>query len=200
MDDTVLIGICGRSGSGKSFVSRVFSSFGGRHIDTDAIYHDLLLPRDCRMSECAIAISEEFGGDIVKDNTIDRRRLSEIVFSDPERLSKLNEITHAYILKETVREASECDAPFALIDAPLLFESGFNRACAFTVAVVADDETCIFRICRRDGVSREEAERRLSNQLSRDRLELMCDYTIDNSLRRDVEAQVNKILNDEGLI
>ena len=200
MKDTVLIGLCGRSGSGKSFVSSVFSSFGGYHIDTDAVYHDLLLPREGELSECARAIASEFGDSVVADGTIARRALSNIVFSDRERLLTLNKIAHAYILKETLSVASECGAPFAVIDAPVLFESGFDKLCSFTVCVAADDETCIYRICRRDGVSREDAIRRLSNQIPQETLVSMCDYSIDNSLKRDVVPDVKKILAEEGLL
>ena len=200
MNDTVLIGLCGRSGSGKGYVSSVFSSFGGYHIDTDAVYHDLLLPRNGEMSECTRAIADEFGDDVISNGTVDRGALSSIVFSDRERLETLNGIAHAYILKETRRLVGECGAPFAVVDAPLLIESGFDRLCSFTVCVVADDETCISRICRRDGVSREDALRRLSNQISADELVARCDYSIDNSLGRDVARDVKKILIEKGLI
>ena len=63
--DTILIGICGRSGAGKSFVCSVFASFGGCHIDTDKVYHDLLKPVDGALSPCAASLAEEFGNEII---------------------------------------------------------------------------------------------------------------------------------------
>ena len=198
--DTVLIGICGRSGAGKSYVCSVFSSFGGFHIDTDKVYHKLLEPKRGRLSPCAKSLASEFGEDVLDGLTVDRKALGAIVFSDPEKLHRLNEITHAYILKETVRIAERCGAPFALVDAPVLFESGFDKMCDFTVCVIADDRTCVARIKKRDGVSAAEARRRLAAQLSSEELAAKCDFAIDNSEHTDVTPAVRKILIEKGLI
>lgn len=197
---TVRIGICGRSGSGKSYVSSVFASFGGRHIDTDAVYHDLLAPKDGALSPCAAAIASEFGKVVLKYNTIDRKALGDIVFSDSEKLRKLNTIAHAYIKEEVDRITRRCRKPFVLIDAPVLFESGFDKFCDFTVCVVADEATLIERICRRDGVTKKIAMRRLATQIASSELEEKCDFTVDNSLGRDVTNDVRNILLRKGLV
>ncbi len=200
MKDTVKIGICGRSGSGKSYVCSVFSSFGGLHIDTDKVYHDLLEPRRGRMSACAAKIVSVFGDEVADGTRIDRKRLGAIVFSDPEKLVILNRTVHPYILRKTKKLVAECEKPFALIDAPVLFESGFDRFCDFTVAVVADDETCISRIAKRDGISEEEALKRLSSQISKEELIEKCDFSVNNSAHCDVTPQVKELLSKTGLI
>ena len=200
MKDTVLIGVCGMSGSGKSYVSSVFASLGGHHVDTDKLYHSLLEPLRGKLSPCAAAIAREFGDEVIKDATIDRAALGKIVYSDPDRLLALNRISHKYIKKATLAEVKECDASFALIDAPLLFESGFDKLCDFTVCVCADEDTRIKRIVRRDSISEDDARRRLSNQTPQSDLISMCDYTVDNSYGRDVTEDVKKILFEKGLI
>ena len=200
MKDTVLIGICGRSGSGKSYVCSVFESYGGHHIDTDKVYHKLLEPVRGKMSRCAAAVVEKFGDEVANGESIDRRALAKIVFSDEAALDLLNKTVHPFILKATAREAMRCRSPFALIDAPVLFESGFDKKCAFTVCVAADDATCVKRITERDGVTEEEAALRLSNQIPQERLSSMCDYTVDNSYGKDVAPDVEKILSEKGLI
>ena len=200
MKRPAVIGICGRSGSGKSYVCSVFVSFGGYHIDTDAVYHRLLEPADGELSECASAIAKKFGDDVVRDGAIDRRRLGAIVFSDKKKLSSLNKIAHKFIKTETVRLIRECDSPFVLVDAPLLFESGFNAMCDFTVCVSANEATCIERICRRDGITKAEAKRRLSSQIGSLELKKMCDFSVNNSAGRDVTPDVRKILIKKGLI
>ena len=200
MEDTVLIGVCGMSGSGKSYVSTVFASLGGHHVDTDRIYHALLEPIHGKLSPCAAAIAREFGDEVVKDATIDRAALGKIVYSDPERLVALNRISHKYIKKATLAEVKNCGASFSLIDAPLLFESGFDKLCRFTVCVCADDETRIKRIVRRDNISEDDARRRLANQTPQSDLISKCDFTVDNSYGRDVTEDVKKILLEMGLI
>lgn len=201
MKDTVKIGICGRSGSGKGYVCKLFASYGGLHIDTDAVYHSLLEPKDGEPSECANAIARAFGKRMLKkDGTVDRRRLGKAVFSDREKLDALNALVHPYIINETLKLAEETDAPFALIDAPLLFESGVDSKCNFTVLVRADDESCARRIVKRDGISEDEAKTRLSSQKETASLAERCDYVIDNSIGDDPAEDVKKILSEKGLI
>ncbi len=200
MKNKKLIGLCGRSGSGKSYVCSVFTDFGGLHLDTDKIYHDLLLPVDGELSPCTKEIAENFGfGVISPEKTPDRRRLGEVVFSDGEKLELLNRITHKYILKKTLDTVNASDAPFGVVDAPVLFESGFDKYCDFTVCVTADDEVCTERIMKRDKIDREKALLRLSNQLSREKLRELCDYEIVNGKGADVTERVRYILTETGL-
>ena len=200
MKNTVVIGLCGSSGAGKGYVSSVFSSFGALHIDTDAVYHSLLEPSGDKMSACVKAIRREFGDSVLDGARLDRAALGDIVFSDGEKRAALNRITHAYIKKETLKMIRSTRAPFAVVDAPLLFESGFDKLCDFTVCVTADDETKIERIIRRDGTTRENALRRLASQKSDAELLSLCDHSIDNSRGRDVTEDVAKILDEAGLL
>lgn len=197
---TRIIGLCGRSGSGKGFVARCFERFGGLHIDTDKIYHKLLEPSNSKMSECTKRLSEAFGTDIIgADLKPDRKKLSETVFASKSKLQLLNGITHRFILEEVKRIMETSDAEFSVIDAPLLFESNFDKLCDSTVCVVCSDEKCIERITERDGIDKERALKRLDNQLSADRLIQLCDYTVVNDGLRDVKTQVKRILVDMEL-
>ncbi len=195
-----IIGLCGRSGSGKGYVSGVFAKYGGICLDTDKIYHRLLEPIDSEMSECTQALAGRFGSEIVgSDMQLDRKRLSEIVFSDKEKLEELNKIAHSYILREVEKQLSVSKADFAVIDAPVLFESGFDKICDFTVCTVCSDNTSVKRITERDGIEPDKAVLRLKNQLSADTLTDLCDYTVYNDGDSDVFIQVKNILTDMGL-
>lgn len=196
----VVIGVCGSSGAGKGYVSSVFASFGGYHIDTDRVYHELLEPVRGKLSPCAGAIASEFGGIVVCGVQIDRAALGKIVFADGEKRERLNRIAHAYIKRKTKRLIKNCSAPFAVVDAPLLFESGFDKMCDFTVCVTADDDTKVRRIVKRDGIDEDAARRRLASQIKDAELVGMCDFAIDNSYGRDVTEDVRKILKNKGLI
>ena len=200
MKNTVVIGLCGSSGSGKGYVSSVFSSFGALHIDTDAIYHSLLEPVKGKQSPCVKAVVREFGDFVLDGAELDRKALGDIVFTNTEKREALNRITHEFIKKETLKLIKSTSCLFAVVDAPLLFESSFDKLCDFTVCVTADRETKIERIMKRDGISREAAERRIVSQMTDEELKSLCDLAIDNSRGRDVTEDVARILEEKGLM
>ena len=196
-----IIGLCGGSGSGKSFVCSVFNEYGILSINADRVYHDMISTD----SECARELISVFGTEISADVGIDRAKLREVVFSSRGKLKLLNEITHKHILAETRRlisrisETTDCKA--LIFDAPLLFESGFDKECDVTVCVVADEQTRINRIIERDSISIEDAKARISSQISNNELIKKCDYSIENNssvekLREAVLEIKSKIIDN----
>ena len=196
------VGLCGRSGSGKGYVSSLFARRNIPSIDTDAVYRELVSTPGAASGECLSELRQEFGsGIIAKDGTLDRQALSCIVFAPgcEERLRTLNSITHKYILAKTLSYISvyaKMGKTAVLVDAPVLFESGFDSVCDITVFVSCPDEVGVQRICRRDGISEFEALRRLSAQIPDDTLRKMCTAEIVNDGRpdTDVQAQVDAII------
>ena len=176
-----VIGLCGGSGSGKTTASSVMASLGAAVIDTDRVYREICIPG----SPCVRELASSFGDDILlPDGSLDRTKLGAIVFSDDGARAELNRITHRYIAEETKRLLASYEAEgkaSAVIDAPLLFESGFNAFCDITVGVTADEETRIARITARDGISRERAAARIASQLSDIELRRRCDRIIENN-------------------
>lgn len=174
------IGITGSSGSGKGYVCDILRENGIPCLDTDRVCHDLYKAG----TECSEALAREFGAEILTPDGIDRKKLGAIVFSAEDKLARLNEIAHFYIRKETVDwlgNEEKNGTRVAVIDAPLLFESGFDALCDIKVTVTADRETQISRITERDGISAEAAEARLSNQKPTFFYVEKSDYVIDNS-------------------
>ena len=199
-----VIGLCGGSGSGKGTVAEIFSVFGIPSVDTDRVYHELT----SKKSECLDALVLEFGdGIICEEGSLDRKKLADLVFGDGQaaiKRQRLNGITHKFVLDRTREMLSEFEslgAKAALVDAPLLFESGFDRECDVIIAVVADMDVRIERIMARDGISKNSATLRVKTQLPDDYLKSRADYVINNSGTLDtVEKAVcevaEKILND----
>jgi dephospho-CoA kinase len=194
-----VIGLCGGSGSGKGAVSGVFAEIGIPSIDTDAVYREMTLSD----SPCMRALRREFGEEVVNSlGGLDRTRLASIVFSDPTRLEKLNKIAHSFILDEARRRLAEYrDKGFAaaIVDAPVLFESGFDSECDAIICVVADRETRIARIMSRDGISYDAAEKRIASQMKDEILISKCDHVIYNnadieSLREGILSLKNKLI------
>lgn len=201
-----VIGLCGGSGSGKGTVSDIFSEHGYPAIDTDAVYR-YLTSTD---TECQRALRREFGdGIIAADGTLDRAALSAIVFGSEEADKKrrtLNTISHKFVLDETDRILDNYNRDgirLALVDAPLLFESGYNEKCDIVLAVIADSDLRIKRICQRDGITIERAELRIASQITNDELVKKSDYVIENNgsyeeLRAAVCGTIQKIRNERG--
>ena len=199
-----VIGLCGRSGSGKGYVCERLEALGVRCIDTDAVYRRLTAPAKKR-SALVSELSNAFGESIVAaDNSLDRRALGEIVFSDDAALETLDRIAHKYILREVRclldRFAKE-GVSIACVDAPVLFESGFDKECELTVCVTASEETRVRRIMRRDGIGEEAARRRLASQKSDDELRSLCTTVLindgdDETLEHGIEALISS-LSDE---
>lgn len=189
-----IIGLCGRSGSGKGIFSSVASKHGIKVIDCDAVYKDMV----SRPTDCLKEIETEFGSSVINNNSLDRRTLAKIVFSDPEKLEKLNEITHKYILSEVGNIiTSSPDDSVILIDAPTMFESGCDALCDVLVGVIASDNDCISRIMQRDGISETDAKSRLDNQYTNDFIKDNCDVLIYNeSTLTDFENDSDALIQD----
>lgn len=198
-----IIGLTGSSGAGKSFCSNFFSKYDIPCIDTDSIYHKLLiLP-----SKCADELIKAFGKDIVDDqNTINRKKLADIVFDNGNRsqLELLNQITHKFVIekaKEIIKTYQSQNKIATVIDAPLLFESEFDKFCDFTIAIVADKQNRIKRIMERDSLSHDAVLKRINAQPSDDFYFSRAKYTIHNNADNvQLNQQLKKILIDEKIL
>lgn len=199
-----VIGLCGGSGSGKGSVCDIFCKYGIDSIDTDALYHEIT----SAPSECLTALKNEFGSEIITESgSLNRPRLASIVFSGEgadKRLNRLNEISHKFILDETRRRLDEYrqyGAVATIVDAPALFESGFDSECDLLICVVSDREKRVGRIMSRDCISREKAEARIASQIPDEELIARCDFLIRNdgdlnNLQDEVKNVLNQILEN----
>ncbi len=194
---TKLIGVCGRSGAGKTSVCSEFVKLGAAFIDTDDVYRQLTKPRCSKPSKLVRTIDAEFSGVILPDGNLDRKKLASIVFSDKEKLAKLNSLTHGAIMAETMKRAakySEKGVPAVLIDAPVLFEAGADKYCDGVLFISAPEDVLVSRICKRDGITEEEAEKRLASQKSDEEFRSLCDYVFENGRNCDIESQAEELL------
>ena len=194
----IIIGLCGGSGSGKGLVSKLFLDFDIPSIDTDAVYHEIT----SEFTLCVKTLSECFGEEILSENrSLDRKKLASVVFrgDDSEvKLAKLNKITHKFILEKTREFLTDFNAQgkkAVLVDAPLLFESGFDKECDKIICVIADRSVRIDRIIRRDGISVSAAESRINAQIKDEELVSRCDYVITNNSDIDnLRLQISEIV------
>ena len=199
-----IIGLTGGSGAGKSIVCKAFKSFGIESIDTDKIARDVA-KKDYKNGECLTELVKTFSSDILKeDGELDRKKLADIAFCSKENHADLNRITHKYILNECDNIITNMQNSgihkAVIIDAPVLFESGFDKNCDIIISVISDLEKRIERIIKRDKITAEKAEVRIKNQKSDKFLIENSNYLIynnsDNFDYDDIFKQVEKIYNN----
>ncbi len=200
---TKIIGITGRSGAGKGAACEIFKKYNIPAIDTDAVYHEILATKN----DCTDELAHAFGKEILNENgLVERKKLAARVFGKENTaalLHTLNAITHKYIMAKTwdiVRVHQENGARAVLIDAPQLFEAGLEKEVDLTLGVIAPDALCAERIMKRDGISRENAKKRLAAQRDNNYFRQNCSAVIENAGSQEaLEAQVCQFLIDFGV-
>ena len=159
-----VIGLTGPTGAGKGAVAQTWQELGACVIDTDQLARRVVEPG----TACLQQLVETFSPAILQsDGTLNRAELAKRAFATAETAELLNSITHPAILELTkamLTEAAENGYSVAVVDAPLLFEAGFDALCDAVVTVIAPKELRLERIIQRDGISAEAAAARMSAQ------------------------------------
>ena len=195
-----LIGLTGGIGSGKTAVSDLLGKFGAGIVDTDLIAHQLTAPNGAAIP----LIRKQFGaGFISADGALDRAKMRSLVFEKPEARKTLEEITHPLIRQETIKQAiqlSKDAAPYLVFVVPLLIESGTWLGLIDRLVVVdCPEELQIERVMQRSNLPRQEVEKILAAQATRQERLVHANFVIENQaslgdLEREVESLHQKIL------
>jgi dephospho-CoA kinase len=175
-------GLTGGLASGKSFVARVLEELGCHVIRADDLGHQVMLPG----GEAYDSIVEEFSADILEpDGNIDRRKLAALVFNDPIKLSRLNNLVHPAVFRreeEFVENVRRTDpSGIVVVEAAILVETGRYRWFDRLILAVCTPEQQVERALKRDETSREEVLARLSRQMPLEEKRKFADYVIDTS-------------------
>lgn len=153
---SIVIGLTGPTGAGKSSVAQTVASMGIKVVDCDVVARRAVE----RGSDGLSAVVSAFGdGILLPDGTLDRKELARRAFSSAEKTELLNRTLLPHIVEMVKCEAGDGDV---LLDAPTLFESGMDSICTQTVAVLADRDVRRDRIISRDGLTIEEADIRMN--------------------------------------
>ncbi|MFD4720148.1 dephospho-CoA kinase [Streptomyces sp. NPDC058423] len=186
------VGLTGGIGAGKSEVSRLLASYGAVLIDADKIAREVVEPGTPGLA----AVVEAFGPDVLTpEGTLDRPRLGAIVFSDAERLARLNAIVHPLVGARSA-ELEAAAGPDAVVvhDVPLLTENGLAPLYDLVVVVDAAPETQLDRLVRQRGMTESEARARMATQATREQRRAIAHVLIDNDGPREaLEPQVRKV-------
>jgi dephospho-CoA kinase len=182
------IALTGGIASGKTLVSNEFKRLGVMIIDTDVISHQIVEPGQPALLE----IANTFGPDILDQNgRLRRKHLRGLIFTDPDARRRLESILHPLIRQEVADAISEVTDDYCILVIPLLAERGAYPDIDRVLLVDVEPETQISRLMARDHTSREQAERALASQASREQRLVIADDVIDNSgspenVRREV--------------
>ena len=176
-----LVGLTGGIGAGKSTVAADLAARGAAMIDADGIAREVVEPG----GRAYDALVERFGtGVFDADGRLDRQKLADVVFNDPDALSALNEITHPAIgsvMAERVVEAAE-STEIVVVDIPLLTIATKSRMNFDAVVVVdAPEQTAVERLVQHRGFTESDARARIAAQISREERRALADFVIDNS-------------------
>ena len=194
----LLVGLTGGIGSGKSLVAQMFKQLGVHLIDADELAHWAVEPGQPALKR----IVESFGPEVLNpDRTLDRAKLGRLVFDHPEKRELLNSLVHPYVFMEEERRRKEIvqKDPKAIVmfDAALLIETGSYQLMDKVILVTIDRRKQISRIMRRDGLSREEAVKRIDAQMPQSKKKRKADYIIDGGQAlKAVEDQVRRIYEE----
>ena len=189
------VGLTGGIASGKSTVSKIFTSFGAKFLDADEVAREVLLPGQPAWTRLRQAFGQEF---FHPDGTVKRKQLRKLVFADPEKRSQLNAIVHPEVMKEINRRSeilsSSVQTGVLLVDVPLLLEVGVANRFDKVVVVYVSESVQINRLQQRDGISEEEAKHVLNVQMALSKKVEQADYVIDNSgTLEETQAQVQRV-------
>ncbi|MDI6767555.1 MAG: dephospho-CoA kinase [Bacteroidota bacterium] len=181
-DKTLIVGITGGIGSGKSEVCNLFQSFGAKVLYTDLMARELIDTR----KDIQQKIKQILGADIfLKDGTLNRKIMAEYLFHDKKLKAKINHIVHPQViglLKSEIRRAKSIgDSPLLVIESALIFDANVRTLFDFIIVVHADRELRIQRISKRDGCSRDAVEDRINSQMPADEILSLADFIIWNT-------------------
>lgn len=180
--NSVVVGLTGQTGAGKSTVSEIMKDFSCAVINADKVAREATSIG----SDCLKRLAEQFGYDIINnDGSCNRKLLAKRAFSSRENTDLLNSVTHPWIIRRT-EEIISCfksdGYDIIIFDAPQLFESGGEKLCDYVIAVTAPFEIRLQRIIARDLIGREEALQRMNMQYNEEFFVSHADFIIDGSL------------------
>lgn len=187
---TKIIGLTGGIGSGKTTIANHFIE-----ANIPVYIADDEARKIMQSEEITDAIRKNFGDSIFDGGILNREKLSQIVFNDPEKLKLLNAIIHPAVKKHFQKWVlNHKNAAFVIYEAAILFESGSYKNCDLIITVTAPIETRIQRVIQRDNATREQVLKRINAQWNDDQRIAKSDFVVENVDSKTTKKEIDKIL------
>ncbi len=186
------LGITGGIGSGKTSVCRVFKVLGIPVFSADRVAQQIMESD----KEIIKGINSIAGMDLYLSGKLDRMTLASIIFNDNTLLNKVNSLVHPSVFEQFRRWVPEQNAPYAIMEAAILFESGASEIVDRIVTIIAPEEERIHRVILRNKLSKEQITERMRNQIDDETRAKNSDYIISNSENEMIIPAILTIHND----
>lgn len=192
---TFFLGLTGGIATGKSTADAFFRKSQIPVIDADKIAHELMNPGKASYQ----AIVSSFGTQVLNaDQTINRKKLGQLVFNDSVLLDKLNQLTHPLIINEIKLEMDQYQkqkTAIVVVDLPLLFEIGFEQECDASLVITVPQQLQLTRLMQRNHLTKSAALSRIKSQMPLSEKEKMATYVVKNTgTIGNLEKQLSDIL------
>ena len=190
---TIFLGLTGSIGMGKTTTAKLFLEAGAPVYDADAAVHEIYAKGGAAVGP----IGEAFPAAII-EGAVDRPALREIVLKESQALERLNKIVHPLVGQSQItfrQQAVSSGAPVAILDIPLLFETGGDKACDYVAVVSAPAHIQRARVMMRASMSEEEFEIILAKQMPDAEKRARADFMISSAFGIEfAQAQVSSIM------
>lgn len=184
---TKVIGLTGGIGSGKTTVSKMFEALGVPVYNSDSEAKKIML-----LPETIVLLKSNFGNDFFENDILNRKKLADLVFKNPEKLNELNAVVHPFVKKDFIVWLKKNEnVKFVIKESAILFESKTNINCDKIITVIAPLYLRMQRIVERDNLVFHEIVKRINNQLSDEKKVEKSDFVIENT---DLEMTKNQVL------
>ncbi len=189
-----IVGLTGGIGSGKTSILNLFKKNNIKCFNSDLIAKDLM------ENDLKDKIKILFGSEIYPKGKLNRKKISDIVFNDREKLSLLNSTVHPEVRKKFKNFIKTNEKDKILVcETALLFETGFYKKCDFTILVIAPFQKRIERIIQRDNLLESEIIKRMEHQWSDKKKANLSDHIINNDNWKDTLLQFDNLFKKLNL-
>ncbi|MGX7245693.1 dephospho-CoA kinase [Enterococcus quebecensis] len=194
----MVLGVTGGIATGKSTVVNVFRSLGFPIVDADVIAREVVEPGTPGLSE----VVSVFGTDILNsDNSLNRKKLGTVIFSNKQKRKLLNKTLSPFIKKTILTEIEDKkkESPLVIVDIPLLYEGGYDKFVDQVAVVYVPENIQLIRLMNRDNLTEKEALNRIESQLAIEEKKKLADIVWDNQGNiQDTKKQVENWISQNG--
>ncbi len=191
MKKIIKVGLTGGIGSGKTTVAGFFEKLGIPVYYAD-MHAKILMQENPDIKKELIKV---FGNKVYQNNHLNRSYLASIVFSDKDKLYKLEQIVHPSVRKDFIKWTEKQKAPYVIVENAILHKSGMDKLVDYVIVVTSDTQKRIERLKKRDKVDNEQIQKRINNQESNEELLKKADFIIKNNKNLDSLGEKVKLID-----